>query len=105
MQLQQLLQLSTGYYTLGVGGAIYADNTVLTLQDSVFKSNDAVMDGGRCGTRQWLYLATAHGLLKAHWRVTRQPRLGCNSARERAAGPLPARELHCHSVCWQLLEV
>jgi hypothetical protein len=48
VQLQQLLQLATGYYTLGVGGAIYADNAVLTVQDSLLMSNNAVMDGGKC---------------------------------------------------------
>jgi hypothetical protein len=47
LQLRKLLQLS-GYYELGIGGAIYADNAVVDIQNSFFTSNVAVMDGGEC---------------------------------------------------------
>jgi hypothetical protein len=45
LQLNKVLQ-SSCYYTLGVGGAIYADNAVADIQDSYFMFNVAVMDGG-----------------------------------------------------------
>jgi hypothetical protein len=37
-----------GYYGLGVGGAIYSENTWLTITDSTVAGNQAVMDGGEC---------------------------------------------------------
>jgi predicted outer membrane repeat protein len=48
LKLAKVLQQSSEYYTLGVGGAIYADNAVVDVQHSYFTSNVAVMDGGEC---------------------------------------------------------
>lgn len=38
----------TSYYSMGLGGAVYADNADVTFDHSTMRANQAVMDGGAC---------------------------------------------------------
>jgi hypothetical protein len=46
VQVESPQQQASGYYTLGIGGAMYAHNAVIDIQNSFFTYNVAVMDGG-----------------------------------------------------------